>query len=427
MGSKKKIEDFYRTFWEISTQLHSSTRTQEVMQLAVTKASELMQAKGALLRLRDPETQEFKVAAACGLGEKYMHKRPVSSRSVLTDAILNRKVLVIRDLWNAPRVEVPQEKWDEGVRMMLDVPLALKYDILGIIRIYLGEEREFDEDELDFMVALSQQCACALNTAQRIETKQAELDHLIVRTDKLSALGRMAAGIAHEINNPLAGILLYSSSMRKKVPEKGPLREGLDVVIGETKRCKKIIEELLEFSRDRAPDRRPADLNEVLGKALRIVENEFHLHHIQFEEQLSETLEDVLLDEVQIEQVFVNLLMNAIHATPSGGIICVRSGMDQKRNNAWVEIEDNGCGISPEHMKKIFEPFFSTKSQGTGLGLSVTYGIVRNHNGDMDVVSEVGKGSRFIVMLPTIKASQSKGGKQRDTGETSSFPVRVTS
>lgn len=421
MGSKPRIEDFYRTFWDISTQLHSSTRTQEVMHLAVTKASELMHAKGALLRLLDPKSQHFKVAAACGLGENYMNKEPVSSQSVLSDPILNRKVLVIRDLWNAPRVEVPQDKWDQGVRMMLDVPLALKYDILGVIRIYLGEEREFDEDELDFMVALSQQCACALNTAQRIETKQAELDHLIVRTDKLSSLGRMAAGIAHEINNPLAGILLYSSSMRKKVPDKGPLREGLEVVIGETKRCKKIIEELLEFSRDRAPDRKPADLNKVLAKALRIVDNEFHLHHIRFESQLADDLDDVLLDEVQIEQVFVNLFMNAIHATQDGGIICVRSGMDRERNNAWVEVEDSGCGISPDNLKKIFEPFFSTKSQGTGLGLSVTYGIVRNHKGDMNVVSEVGKGTQFIVELPTIKALKTRSEQESEAGQVSIY------
>ncbi len=417
MGSKRRIEAFYRTFWEISTQLHSSTKTREVMQLAVVRATELLNAKGALLRLWDPETQEFKVAAACGLGKKYLGKRPVPGQAVLTEHILNRKVLVIRDIWNAPRVEVPQEKWDEGVRMMLDVPLALKGDILGVIRIYLGEERDFSEEELDFMISVSQQCACALNTARQIETKQAELDHLIVRTDKLSALGRMAAGIAHEINNPLAGILLYSSSMRKKVPDTGPLQEGLDVVISETKRCKKIIEELLEFSRDRAPDRRPADINEVLAKTLRIVENEFHLRHIRFESQLADDLEHVLLDEVQIEQVFLNLLMNAIHATPEGGIICVRSGMDRKRNHVWVEVEDSGCGISPQHMKKIFEPFFSTKAQGTGLGLSVSYGIVRNHHGDMDVLSEVGKGTRFIVELPAIIRSRQWIGENGTEGE----------
>ncbi|MFP3928923.1 MAG: sensor histidine kinase, partial [Desulfobacteraceae bacterium] len=414
---------FYKTFWEISTQLHSTIKAAEVMQLTVNKASELLRAKGALLRLRDPETKKFQVAAACGLGLKYMGKEPVPSQAVLTEQILERKVLIIRDLWNAPRVEYPQEKVEEGVRMILDVPMTLKYDILGVIRIYLGEEREFSESELDFMVALAQQCACALNTAQQIEAKQAELDHLIVRTDKLSALGRMAAGIAHEINNPLAGILLYSSSMRKKVPDKGPLKEGLDVVISETKRCKQIIEELLEFSRDRAPDRKRSDLNEILAKAIRIVDNEFRLRRIRLETQMASDLEEVLLDEVQVEQVFVNLLMNAVHATPEGGLVMVRSGMDRQHGNVWVEIEDNGCGIPPENIKKIFEPFYSTKSEGTGLGLSVSYGIVRNHGGDMDVLSEEGKGTRFIVEFPAAKDASRTVGEEKTNGEQVVLPM----
>ncbi|MGD9301108.1 MAG: ATP-binding protein, partial [Desulfobacterales bacterium] len=310
------------------------------------------------------------------------------------------KVIFITDVWNAPRVEYPQQAWDEGIRMMLDVPLAIENKLIGLIRIYLEKSREFADDELDFILTVAEQCACIIERVQLIESQQTQFDHLATQMEKMSSLGRMAAGIAHEINNPLAGILLYSSNMSKKVSQGGPLEEGLNIIIKETQRCKTIIQGLLEFARDRKPQKVPADINAIMKNALGIVDNEFRLRHVDLERELAEDMVKTLLDENQIEQVFINLLLNAIHAVEENGRVIVKSAVDSEQKMVRVEISDNGCGIATDDIKKIFEPFYSTKTKGTGLGLAVSYGIVKNHRGDIRVYSIPGKITRFTVELP---------------------------
>jgi signal transduction histidine kinase len=399
------IETFYRVFRDISTLVHTGKSLKEVLDRVVWKASDLLDAKGALLRVLNIEKQQFDVAAAYGMGERYLNKGPVTSEKILTDEIRQNRVLIIEDIWKAPRVEYPQEAWDEGIRMMLDIPLTVADQMIGLLRIYLTKKREFSEDELSFMVSIGEQCACAINKARLIENQKARYDQLAIHTEKMSALGRMAAGIAHEINNPLAGILLFSSNLSKKVPEKGPMKEGLDIIIRETVRCKTIIQELLEFSRDREPQKEMVNPNTILEKALKMLENEFRLHHIQIEKQLSDDLQETMLDENQIEQIFVNLLLNAVQAIEEKGVITVTSRMDENRKRALIEIADTGSGIASENMVKIFEPFFSTKTKGTGLGLAVSYAIVKNHQGDINAVSKPGEGTRFVLEFPIIETS----------------------
>jgi two-component system NtrC family sensor kinase len=401
--SEISIETFYRVFRDISTLVHTGKSLKEVLDRVVRKASELLDAKGALLRIRNLETQQFDVAAAHGMGERYLNKGPVTSEKILSDEIRQNRVVIIEDIWKAPRVEYPQQAWDEGIRMMLDIPLTVVEETIGLLRIYLTEKREFTEDELSFMVSIGEQCACAINKARLIENQKARYDQLAIHTEKMSALGRMAAGIAHEINNPLAGILLFSSNLSKKVSEKGPMKEGLDIIIRETVRCKTIIQELLEFSRDREPQKEMVNPNTILEKALKMLENEFRLHHIQIKKQLSDDLQETMLDENQIEQIFVNLLLNAVQAIIEKGVITVTSRMDENREKALIEIADTGSGIASENIKKIFEPFFSTKPKGTGLGLAVSYAIVKNHQGDINAFSKPGEGTRFVLEFPIIE------------------------
>ena len=382
--------------------MHSSTSLQEVLNVVVTKSSDVLNAKGALLRIFNEETNQFDVRAACGLGERYLSKGPVTTEKMMHDPTALHKVQIITDIWHAPRVEYPQQAWDEGIRMIADVPLAVKEQMVGLIRIYLTQQREFEKDELDFIITVAEQCACIIERVQLMESQQARFTHLATQMEKLSSLGRMAAGIAHEINNPLAGILLYSSNLSKKVPSGGPLEEGLKIIIKETQRCKTIIQGLLEFARDREPQKISANINDIMETALGIVDNEFRLRHVRIEKQLAQDMVKTLLDENQIEQVFINLLLNAVHAVEENGRVAVQSVVDPAQKIIQVEIVDNGCGISADDIKNIFDPFFSTKTNGTGLGLSVSYGIIQNHQGDIRVFSEPGRGTRFMIEVPIL-------------------------
>ncbi len=225
----------------------------------------------------------------------------------------------------------------------------------------------------------------------------------LTQADKLASVGRLAAGIAHEINNPLTGVLTYASLMAKRLPEGDPNGEDVDVIIRETKRCRSIIKELLDFARPAPPTRRSTDLNEVARHSLAVVMNQLSLNHINLALDLTQDLPAAYADGNQMQQVVVNLLLNAADVVePGTGQITMATKVF---DDAFVEIQvtDNGSGIEPEDLPHLFEPFFSTKgNRGTGLGLAVTWGIVESHGGSIDVQTELGQGTTFSIRIPTL-------------------------
>lgn len=403
------IEAFYRIFQHIIRTLHSNMDVKEVLDVVLRKSSQALNAKGALLRIFNLETDQLELTAAYGLTEEYLYKGPVStSHKTIKDLWQLNKIIIIKDVLSDPRVQYPQHIWEEGVRMILDLPLTLENNVVGIIRVFFDEQRTFLQEELDFLVSIAEQSAFIIDKAKLIEKHKSQYDQLALQTEKMSALGRMAAGIAHEINNPLAGILLYSTNLSKKVPSEDPLKEGMEVISRETIRCKSIIQELLEFSRESEAKKVLGNINDIIEKALSIMENELRLHHISVIKDLSSELQDTLLDPNQMEQVFVNLFLNAIEAIQDQGLITVRSRMYPSQKLERAEITDSGCGIPQKDIPKIFEPFFSTKAKGTGLGLAVSYGIVQRHQGKILVSSDSGKGTRFTIEIPTVHCTSSK-------------------
>ena len=408
MSAVIDIKAFDCIFRDISQSIHVRTHAKDIATLVVRRVAELLKAKGAVIRIMSTETDQTDVVVSYGLSEQYLNKGPISWEKIINGFQGADDIGFITDVMEDPRIQYPEETFKEGIKMVVDVPLNLGDYTVGVMRIYFPVQRELTEEEINFLIFTSHQGACAIEKAGLIETQQAQYDQLALETEKLSALGRMAAGIAHEINNPLAGILLYSSNLVKKVPDKGPLKEGLEVIINETKRCKIIIQDLLDFSRAGEPITALSNINDIIEKALSMLTNQFHLHHIQVEKRLVNEMEDTMLDEKQIQQVLINLLLNAVQAIGEKGVISIRSDVDNRKKCVRVEIADTGCGIPEDQVSKIFEPFFSTKSNGTGLGLSVSYGIVQKHKGSIRVSSRVGEGTHFILELPFPPDSTSK-------------------
>ncbi len=400
MGQGIDFESCYNVLRYISASLNSNTQVKHVLHTVVMKVSELLKSKGALIRIFNLETQEMELGAAYGLGDHYLSKGPVSSQVVITDLFRQNKAIIIRDILNDPRVQYPKEAWDEGIRMILDLPIFLGNDIVGLLRVFFDEPREFSKEELNYIILIAERGAAVIQKAQLLEKQQSRYDQLVLQTEKLSALGRMAAGVAHEINNPLAGILLYSTNLLKKSSKDGPTKEVLEIIIQEALRCKTIIQDLLEFSRESEPKMVLANVNNVVEKALHILDNEFKLRHIQIDKHLSRQVPNIFLDENQIHQVFINLLLNAIQAIEEKGTITVVSHLSADRKCIKVEVSDTGCGIPLEDKSKIFEPFFSTKPKGTGLGLWVTYALIQKHGGELYVTSEPGQGAQFVAEFP---------------------------
>ena len=253
---------------------------------------------------------------------------------------------------------------------------------------------------------------------QKVEKRTRELRRAqaeTMRGEKLASVGLLASGVAHELNNPLTGILTFSHLLREKMPDKSPDADDMDLVIRETKRCAAIIKRLLDFAREKQPEKKFTDLNQIITDTVRIVEKPAHLRDIEIVSDLDRSLPPIWIDADQIKQVIMNMVVNAQHAVEEKGNITIRTrrALDPRVSAAEakpmvaISIIDTGCGISEKNLKRIFDPFFTSKDvgRGTGLGLSVSHGIVEAHGGFIEVESRVGEGSTFRIFLPLTPPS----------------------
>jgi PAS domain S-box-containing protein len=238
----------------------------------------------------------------------------------------------------------------------------------------------------------------------RIEMeKQLEETHLqLVNSEKMASLGKLAAGIAHEINNPMGGILIYSSLVMEALEGEDARRQDLEKIVQEATRCKEIVKSLLEFSRQTEPKMEPTDINKAITDGLFFLENQALFHNIEIVKNLAPQLPRVRGNGNQLKQVFMNIVVNAAEAMHGGGTLTITTGLSGDKRDIWIDFADTGEGIPQENLSRIFDPFFTTKEvgKGTGLGLSTSYGIIDEHGGRIDVKSQVGKGTTFRIELP---------------------------
>ena len=235
---------------------------------------------------------------------------------------------------------------------------------------------------------------------QRLREKQMEL----IQSEKMAALGKLAAGVAHEVNNPLSGILIFASLVLEELPEVSSLREDMERVVEETTRCKTIVRELLDFAREDDESCEAAEINRMIEEGIRLLRNQAIFHNVKIDLDLQTDLPSVHAPASRLNQVLLNLTLNAAEAMEGDGTLRIETRHLSQENRIHISVSDTGCGIPKEIQSKIFDPFFTTKDvgKGTGLGLSVSYRILRDCGGTIEVESEEGKGATFRIDLPVI-------------------------
>jgi len=245
--------------------------------------------------------------------------------------------------------------------------------------------------------------------ADSLESKVAErsreikrMEEQLRRSEKLASLGTLSAGVAHEINNPLTGILLYASILKSDKRLAPDLLPDVNRVITETERCAGIVKDLLEFSRESMPEKELLALDGILDEVVTFFHKQPDFSAIVIRRNYGNSLPQISVDPNQIRQVFMNLIINAGHAMSCDGELLISTYQSADGQYVCAELDDNGSGIPEENLERIFDPFFTTKPQGTGLGLSISYGIVENHGGKIEVKSGLGEGTTFTVMLPVV-------------------------
>lgn len=248
----------------------------------------------------------------------------------------------------------------------------------------------------------------------RVKSLKADLQKL-VQEDRMISLGKLVASSVHEINNPIQGLLTFSRLMENGLQEGKPTKKTLEefkdhlaLMSNELERIGKIVSGLLSFARQSEAGWNPVDVDEVLDQVVHLTHHKMEIQNILYERKLSETPLVINGDVHQLQQCFLNLVFNSIEAMPKGGTLSIRSDLDPSSGRVKVEIRDTGCGIPEEHLGHIYDPFFTTKEagQGTGLGLSIVHGIVKAHQGDIQVDSRPGEGTTFVLSFPQCQEGE---------------------
>jgi signal transduction histidine kinase/putative methionine-R-sulfoxide reductase with GAF domain len=336
--------------------------------------------------------------------------------SVISRSIFEKQPFIIPDASNDLRVNpVLREKLN--LQSLVVIPLLTKEKALGAIAAdFVGPNKTITKDALDSMMVFAQQAGLAIYNAfmyQELKTFSQQMEEKIqkttadlkkteaqlIRSEKLAALGQLAAGFAHEIRNPLTSINILIHSMTEKSPSRDSYNEDLKVIEEEIHRINEIVDQFLRFAKPAPPLLERGDVLSILEETLQLLRPQIEKHHVAVEKEF-QTLSIILMDREQIKQAILNLLLNAIQAMPGGGHLVLSGRNSEDGQWTYLCIQDSGMGISPEDMDKLFDPFFSTKEGGIGLGLSIAHRIIDQHRGKIEVESAPGKGTLFTVWLP---------------------------
>ncbi len=321
------------------------------------------------------------------LEQKYLDIQRQTILTFLGITVLGAMIAMAVSYFIANRISVPINKLvsasQDVARGNLDTQVEIKTN-----------------DELEYL-------ADSFNTmAQSLKRRDKQLKDFatkrIMQSERLALIGQLSANVAHELNNPLQGIVTYSYLLLEDEESRSSTKDSIEKIVGQANRCRDIIRGLLDFSRQRKPDKTLSDLNSVLSDCVSLLENQSIFHNIQINITLQENLPLLVCDPSQIERVFINLIINAAEAMDGNGQLALETRYSSPEEFIKIVISDTGHGISPEDFDKIFDPFFTTKDigHGTGLGLAISYGIIKAHRGTISVESELEKGTSFTIRLP---------------------------
>ena len=396
--------------------LNASLDLKEVLDTALDQACSLFQVEACSVWLIDPETDELVCRSATGPHtDLILGWRLQPGEGLAGWVAQSGESLIVPDMLADERHfrDIEQEI-GPVLRSALSVPMRIKKDLVGVLQVLHKDLDHFEQTDLLIAESLATPAAIALENARLYEDLQARMVELrdtqakLVQSAKMAAIGELAAGVAHEINTPLTSVLGFSELLLEHATPDDPNWQRLEAIIRQAGRARDIVRDLLDFARQTDFHREPADLNQLVRETLGLVRSQLKRSGVMLKEHYAQDLPLLMLDTARMKQVFLNLFTNALDAMPDSGVLTIRS--KQVDGGVTVCVADTGQGISIEDQARIFEPFFTTKpvGQGTGLGLSVSLGIVQDHGGRIEVESHKEKGSTFTVWLPMDLAAGEK-------------------
>jgi signal transduction histidine kinase/CheY-like chemotaxis protein len=422
---KRRVKEL-NILYSVGKSVTSLLDLEKVLNRIVEAAVFVTGAEEGSLMLVDKDTGELYLRASLGLGEKFARGFRLKVEHSIAGQVVKTGQPILQSTQEEETLKV---KTGYLVKSLVNVPLKAKDEVIGVLAVNNKVfSRPFTENDVHLLSALADYATIAIVNAQlyeetkrwseelerKVEARTRELraaQEQLLQSEKLASIGQLAAGVAHEINNPMGVILGFAQGILKTLPQDDSLRRPLTTMEKESLRCKRIVQNLLDFAHYSEPTPHLTNINELLDASCELVEHQISLQNVKLFKDYDPALPSIMADLHQLQQVFINVMLNAYQAMPDGGSL--RLTTRTVGSELQVTLADTGSGILPENVQRIFDPFFTTKEvgEGTGLGLSVSYGIIKAHGGDIEVESQVGKGTTFVIKLPIDK---SKADERQD-------------
>jgi PAS domain S-box-containing protein len=412
------------TLSSIATTLTSSLDLREVLQRTIDEILKLLHGASIRIYMLEPKGEWLNLVAWRGASSAFIDREHFQRRRVgdglLGRTVLHRRTIVVDNFLRAddPYVE---DIVEEGLVSSVYIPLMAKEKPVGALCVSSYTEFRFSRDFVEFLTAVGNQIGVAMENANLYEGLKEAYEELrrtqeqLIRTEKLASLGKLAATIAHEINNPLSVVLTYTKLMKNMLqrgaftPKRlSDISRFLGTMESETARCGEIVRNLLAFARHSTLNMAEHRVEEIIQRTVALIAHDLEMKEMRLRCSWEPGLPPVKCDFRQIQQAILNLMMNGVEAMGKGGLLTVEARMDPREGFVQLSVSDTGCGIPEENLSQIFEPFFTTKEEakGVGLGLAVVYGIITRHGGSIEVESRVGEGTTFRISLPCASGQQ---------------------
>ena len=391
----------------VSQTINSTLNLDDALGVITREACVLMHAKVAALRLLDDSREWLDLRASFGASERYVSGPRLSVEDSLLGIVVRRKKpLQVENAQVSIRYQNVEVARQEGVVALLSVPLLYGGQVIGTLSVYTGQPYRFSNEEIRILSALAELSAIAIEKA-RLYERVVDVEEQLRQNEKLSALGLLAAEVAHEIRNPLTVLKMLYHSLDLKFPAGDPRAKDALIIDEKIRQLNKIVEQILDFARTTEPQLAPVNLNQLMDELGLLVRHKLKHQQIQWRQEFEANLPPVMGEATQLEQAFLNLILNAAEAMPGGGALTIRSRSlrlprgRMQPTHVVVEFRDTGLGMSKEQRQRAFTSVLSTtKAKGTGLGLAIVARIVEAHRGRVNIRSRLGHGTTVSVILP---------------------------
>ncbi|HUA65717.1 MAG TPA: GAF domain-containing protein [Alphaproteobacteria bacterium] len=389
----------FESLASVSRTINSTLNLDEALRAITREACDLMRARMCSLMMLDDSREWLDLRASHGAGRAYVKKPRLNVEESLLGVVVRRKKpLQVANVQASTRYQNVDIARREGLVSLLSVPLLFAGQAIGTLNVYTGRAYNFSNEEIRILGALAELSAIAIEKA-RLYERIVDVEEQLRQNEKLSALGLLAAEVAHEIRNPLTVMKLLYHSLNLEFPETDPRAKDNKIIEAKIEHLNKIVEQILDFARTTEPKFAPVNLNELVDELGLLVRHKLANQNIQMIRRLQPDLPPVMGDAPQLEQAFLNLILNAAEAMPDGGALTVKTRAVKSR--VIIEFKDTGAGMSEEQQKQAFRAVLSTtKAKGTGLGLAITGRIVETHHGTIHIKSSSGRGTALVISLP---------------------------